>query len=163
MTITGRFVPAASLLLLFVASGCGPGNSTSGTVSGKVTYKGQPVTGGSLAFHTKEGAIYPTVINEDGTYTLTGMPTGDMTVTVDTEALNPDKVIPTYGEPGQPGQPGQPGAGGTMQPPPGVAAPPQKETGKYIKIPEKYNDPTKSGLTVNVTSTGTKKDFDLSD
>jgi truncated hemoglobin YjbI len=60
-----------------------------GTVSGKVTYKGQPVPGGTITFHPKEGKAVSAQLQEDGTYSADKVPAGDCTVTVETESVRP--------------------------------------------------------------------------
>src|SRR5207253_2292765 len=55
-------VPAMCLLL----SGCGKsGGGGAVGVEGKVTYKGQPVTGGKLKLHHPKEGSYPININAD--------------------------------------------------------------------------------------------------
>jgi len=158
MTITARFVPASALFLLFLASGCGPSGGTPGKVYGKVTYKGAPVTGGGISFVTKEGAQYGGAIEPDGTYSAADLPTGDLTVAISTETLNPDKPSLTYGPPGQAAQPNA----GTTGAPAGAAGAHVKQ-GTYVKIPAKYGDAKTSCLTITVTTGSVKKDFDLTD
>ena len=155
MTIAVRFVPASALLLLFLASGCGPSGATPGKVYGKVTYKGAPVTGGGITFETKDGAKYGGLIQEDGTYSVTDLPVGDLTVAISTENLNPDKAKSAPAGTGAPSA-ATTGAGA------GAPAAPVNQ-GTYVKIPAKYGDAKTSGLTVTVTTGSVKKDFDLAD
>jgi hypothetical protein len=73
--------------LVIILDGCGGGaeRPAMGRVSGKVTYKGQPVTSGSVIFtpardQGKEaagGRVATGNIQPDGTYTLTTFDTGD--------------------------------------------------------------------------------------
>jgi len=60
------------LPLALLAAGCGPGSLS---VSGKVTYKGQPVQEGSIAFEAPDGST-PSVGGriENGAYLVTGVP-----------------------------------------------------------------------------------------
>ncbi|MCI0642979.1 MAG: hypothetical protein L0Y72_05520 [Gemmataceae bacterium] len=86
------------LPLLFLAPlGCGGKSAPpTATVNGKVTYKKQLLKGGSMAFflssdHSK-GATAG--IKEDGTYTATGVPVGEVKVTVETTSLQPSPTPP---------------------------------------------------------------------
>lgn len=147
--------------------GCG-GSSTPAAVQGKVTLDGAPVTGGSISFHSATGD-YTGPIAADGTYSIGDIPAGEMTVTVETESINPDKKAPPVygsrtaggGTPGGGGGSPKPGSGGG--PPMGAAKGPDgkpyqaegspkpegapvAEKGTYVKIDAKYNDKDKSGI-----------------
>jgi hypothetical protein len=83
---------AGGLLLasLALAAGCGSGG---GTVSGKVTYNSEPVKGGKVIFmplDTKGGKSAD--IAADGTYTVEGLPPGEVKVAVDTSGFAPAKM-----------------------------------------------------------------------
>jgi hypothetical protein len=74
---------AAILLPLFVLvlAGCGD-RPRLVTVSGKVTHKGNPVTGGSVWFHPAEGNAYQGEkpsgqLQTDGTFNARSFPHGD--------------------------------------------------------------------------------------
>ncbi|HKB41551.1 MAG TPA: carboxypeptidase-like regulatory domain-containing protein [Gemmataceae bacterium] len=73
-------------LLAVTAVGCGFGK---GDISGKVTYKGEPLKGGTVAFVASEGPSFSGEINEDGTYTVFHVRSGTYKVCVDTEVLKP--------------------------------------------------------------------------
>ena len=156
----------ASPFLLSLALGCGPGNTnTAANVSGKVTYHDQPVTAGTVTFQPKgEVSGFPCAIAEDGTYTASNLPVGDMNVFVETESVNPAIPKPVYGPPGG----GQPG-GGQQQPaapppnPEGTITTTQAPAGKYVKIPAKYNDLKNPALTATLTAGKQTKDFNLAD
>jgi len=113
-----------------------------------VIYKGQPLPGGIVTFLTKDNHSVSATIQEDGTYEITKVPTGSVTICVETESLNP--VMP----------PAQAGMGvrkeqGFIMPesmrgrvPKEMARPEEPPlTGKYVKIPKKFTDPEQSGLT----------------
>jgi hypothetical protein len=91
------------LLCLVILLGCGKKSLTPASVSGTVSYKGKPVKAGQISFYPKEGGLYPTSLKDDGTYSIIGVPSGEMTVAIETESANPNK--PTYGR-------GQGGKGG---------------------------------------------------
>lgn len=74
-----------TILLLAVAVGCG-GNKT-GDVSGIVTFQGKPMPGGFINFYTvtADGRITnqkSSLIGDDGTYSVTKVPIGDVKITV---------------------------------------------------------------------------------
>lgn len=135
-----------------VLGGCGPGSNPNApaTISGKVTYKGAPVSGGTLYFHA-EGIVYPTSIDNDGTYLGRDFPVGDMVVTVDTETVNPARKGTSYDP--------QAAKMEEYKPPEGVTV----TTATYVKIPAKYADKTKSGLKVTITPGKQVKDIELTD
>jgi hypothetical protein len=83
------FAPLLAGLLLI---GC-KSSSTPARVEGKVTYKGTPVTGGTITFHPVGGEVsgnYQCIIKGDATYYQEQMPSGEMIVTVETETINPN-------------------------------------------------------------------------
>jgi hypothetical protein len=137
--------------LLVLALGCGATSNTPSTVTGSVTYNDKPVTGGTITFQAEGGGNYPLSIQPDGTYSsISEMPPGEMAVSIETESLNKDKKKPDYGGGRGPG---------TMEPPPGVGG----DVGTYVKIPPKYGDPKKSGLTATLAKGKNTKNFDLKD
>ena len=72
-----RFAVLAALTL--VLSGCGGGD-----VTGKVTFRGSPATGGWVTFTYQGGQHAPVsgIIHPDGTYRIDGCPAGAARVTV---------------------------------------------------------------------------------
>jgi hypothetical protein len=74
-----RFV--ALVLLVLTVSGCGRG---AGDVSGKVSFKGSPLTGGWVTFNYPNGKHTPVsgAIGPDGTYRIAGCPAGEARLTV---------------------------------------------------------------------------------
>jgi len=159
MTLKGRLVLTLPLFLV-VVFGCEKGNPNApATVSGKVTYKGNPVTAGVVTFNPKkEGPVSSAPLKEDGTYNMTEAPAGEFTVTVETESANPDRKTEAYGAP--PGAGAGAGAGGgSSPPPPGVNT--ATAPGKYVKIPKKYSDPESSPLKATLGAGKQVKDFPL--
>jgi hypothetical protein len=137
---------------LIALMGCGGSNKTA-TVSGKVTYNGAPVTGGTLMFYS-EGKTEPTPgpINADGTFAFGGVPTGPMKVVVETDSvkkqvagdyMHMDKMKPPEGK----------GPTGMVSTTPPV----------YVKIPAKYLKPDKTDLTCDVKSGSNSFNFELKD
>lgn len=81
------------IAILLLAIGCNRGPET-GTVRGKVSFKGQPVKEGRLTFsNLTEGGAAEALLNADGTYAVAnGVPLGEyiveinpLTVIVDTD------------------------------------------------------------------------------
>jgi len=135
-------------LILALSIGCAKNANRSAELSGKVTYKGQPVTGGSMTLFVGEGG-YPVGISPDGSYSANQLPEGEATATVTTDALSPNK--PKYG--------GGKAGGGMSPPPEGKGGP----TGTYVKIPDKYKFKDKSDLKVTLKAGKQQKDFELKD
>jgi hypothetical protein len=163
-------------LVFLLAYGCSGAKQGPAGVSGKITYKGQPVTGGTIYFFPEgSGSSYSNGINEDGTYLVTDVPSGDCSVSI--EALpDPGKDKgPVYG--GERGEQAAKaaeeakakhkdksgmGAGqGMGSPIPGGG--PSSPQGKYMKLPEKYADPKTSGLKANIKKGSNTQNFDLTD
>lgn len=157
--------------ILTLASGCGDAKLSRSKVSGVVTYKSAPVKGGNMTMSNDIGGTYTTSIQEDGTYSFGDVPTGNYSVTIETDSLNPDKKAPKGAAGDKGGQrekmqsdymkamgkgPGADGEAGTG---------PSKEelVKRYTKIPTKYATKALSGLQVDVVLGTTLKDFVLSD
>jgi len=169
MTLQVRVGGALLLVAGLALLGCKKVNPNAPpTVSGKVTLNGSAVTGGTIVFHGADGSINQAVISPEGTYFAPDMPEGDMTVTIDTEALNPDKKTPDYNIKGGGGfaQKYSKGGGGNVvagkkqekEPMPQGAA---ERTGTYVKIPDKYKDPAKSDLKCTLKKGEQTQDFAL--
>jgi hypothetical protein len=153
----GRRLPARGgliVLLLLGAAGCtGPG-----TVTGKIKYKNQTLGGGTVVFTVPGKGSVRSDIGEDGSYTVSKCPPGTANVTVETASAKPAQP---------PGGRAAPGAG--MKPPPGAI--PEgvdarlyqggEKKGKYVWIPDRYNDAGKSGLEYPVHSGSQEINIDL--
>lgn len=149
-----RLILALPLFGALVAMGCGKSTSTPASATGKISYKGTTVGGGSIAFVTADGARYSSPIKGDGTYTVSQLPVGEMTVTIETDSANKDRKDPNYGG-------GMAKGGPTGSPRPDTAK--ADAGGSYVKIPAKYKDAKTSGLKVSLTASKNSKDFDLAD
>ena len=157
--IKTRHFPLALLIIASATLGCSKPSQAPARISGSLSYKGQPIKAGTMAFHTPEGVAYGAKINEDGTYSATDIPEGELVVTVDTEFLNPAKKA---------GSTGSKDAAkymkmGGMQPPPsgpGAAAEPKSF---YTQIPQKYSNAKTSPLTVTTTKGRQVHNIELTD
>ncbi|MFL5242269.1 MAG: hypothetical protein ACJ8FY_09190 [Gemmataceae bacterium] len=159
MASKGPLVLAVALFLV-VLPGCTKSATPAG-VSGKVTYKGDPIPAGSITFHMPDGGIFSYPIR-NGTYSGTDLPAGEMIVTIETESANKEgRPKATYGRGG--------GSGGgedykaRMQKMGKVPETAEAGTGEYVKIPSKYGVKDKSPLRANLTKGKNTNDFDLTD
>lgn len=160
-------------------AGCGK-SGPSAKVSGKVTYKNEPLKAGIIYFKSPDLGEYNCNLREDGTYVFGDMPTGTYTVVIDNETWNPDQTPSDYvktkggkkiaekinkgnDEYNKTVGGGQFAGGGG-----GAAAatgPANKEdlARLYVKLPKKYSHPQTSGLKYTVVDGDQKKDFELTD
>jgi hypothetical protein len=162
-------------VLFVLTSGCSKNKTAGSSVSGTVTYKGQKVTAGSVAFITETGAAYTRPILPDGTYTIVDLPDAEYTVVVETESANPKGKGQAGGRVGQqmnemgkkmekgaPEVDGRKPAAGGYSPPPRDYVPPEK-TGEYVKIPAKYNSAKDSDLKTTLTRGANTYNVELKD
>jgi hypothetical protein len=141
-------LPALAVLV----AGCGTGNPNApANISGSVSYKGKPVTGGSVQFVTADGAAFVGSIGADGTFAISDVAVGEMVVVVETESINPKN-----GEKEGTGRDAKRYANQPQQaPPPGRGGGPNSNSAdspKYIQIPDKYGKAKTSPLTYTVKS-----------
>jgi hypothetical protein len=167
-----RLGGGAALLSALVLAGCQEGNPNApAKVTGRVTYNGSPVTGGSISFHYKDGAITTAAIDGSGNYSAADIQPGEVAVTVETESINPEKptteyrgtsaggMSSKYGKSAPGGKMLPKGQGMSNSPAPGGTT----SVLTYVKIPKKYADPTSSGLTYTIEKGTHSKDFALTD
>jgi hypothetical protein len=127
----------AGWVVCFTA-GCGPRVTPTGEVYGKVTVNGQAVTAGNVKFFPEAGGEpVGTALSPDGTYRATGVPVGRAKVAIETISFK----------------------GHITPPPPGMAKMMNAPLPKYVAIPEKYEQPTTSGLAIDVEKG--KKPWDI--
>src|SRR5712691_2896759 len=72
----GRLTPLLALLLV---AGCGP---SSAKVTGKVSYKDQTLTSGTVTFFGPDDSRKSGSIGPDGTYTITDPPLGPVRIAI---------------------------------------------------------------------------------
>jgi len=120
------------------------------SVSGKVTYKGEPLPAGTLTFHGQGN--YLASIGADGTYSTTDLPIGKMVVTVETESANKNKM-PRGAYAAKMAK--------MISPMPESAK--SLPQGKYVRIPVKYADPKTSPLQATLKNGENNINFDLTD
>lgn len=147
-----------TVLGLAVLVGCSRNPQAPGKVSGRVTYKGNPVTGGTIRFFSEDKGAYSCELADDGTFEIADIPTGKLTVTVETEHLNPSKKPPDYG-----------GKGDAMyaermaaEQKKGMNIRPKGESREaYVKIPSKYANAKTSPLTITIEPGRQVKEIEL--
>jgi hypothetical protein len=170
---------AAALAGLVVAlAGCSK-SGASARVTGKVTYKGEPVKAGVIFFKSDQGEYYCN-LREDGSYAFNDLPTGTVTVVVENETWNPDqqgqdyvkskagkkvaagivKGLSEYDKTVGGGAMAKGGEDTTAGLRPEVKA---ELARLYVKLPKKYSHPKTSGLTYTVVDGEQTKDFELTD
>jgi len=158
-----RFIAFTALLSAILVLGCNSGNQQfPAEVTGKVTLNTAPVTGGSITFHSADGASVNAKISHDGVYFFPNLPEGKFEVTVETESVNPEKKQQEYKGDNSVGggksamYPGK----AKMAPPPGGKKNKSENSPTpegyvahdpvYVKIAAKYKSKSTSGLTVDV-------------
>jgi|SRR5579884_3203064 len=122
--------------LIFLPSGCGLFDN-SGTISGTVRYKGEPLSEGSVSFVSEKGRVATGPIDKSGRYVVTGVARGSAKVTV--------QVV------------------SSEEPPMSFAGAPKSAPGKAAgpKIPLRYTVAATSGLQHSVTKGKQEFNIDL--
>ena len=111
--------------------GCG-GGEPSGSVSGKVTYNGKPVTPGVVQFMNPDTGIGASAqLDASGAYKVLSLRTGEYQVAIQ------DPPVPS---------PEEVGKGAQVQ---------------KVDVPDKYVDPLTSGLTATISEGENSVDFTL--
>jgi hypothetical protein len=153
------------LLVLFLglaAAGCG---SATGEVTGKVLFKGKPLSGGAVSFFPASGKGSNTSrIKEDGTYTVINVPVGTVKIVIAPPAAGQlDPKLKMLAEAVKSGK--------TKLSQEELDKMPQEfrdaieaggsSSGPSAKIPKEYTDPEKSVLEYTVTSGKQTHDIEL--
>ena len=131
----GHFVWALGLILVAMA-GCGPGR---GDLSGKVTFRGKGLRGGSVSAVGGDGIPRSGFISDDGRYRVADLPAGPVKLAV----TSPDPAKP----PARPGKTGEP--------------PAKASRDGWFPIPDKYADFATSGLSADIRSGTNSLDLNL--
>jgi hypothetical protein len=113
----GRLAGGAAVLGVLLTAGCG-----APSVSGKVTFNGQPLNGGAVTFHGADGQTGMSWIDPEGNYSVPKAPAGEVKVTVVVAQSRPRPELPIQKE--VPVHPGNKGGG--------------EPAGKPVTIPDKY-------------------------
>jgi hypothetical protein len=151
--------------------GCGSSSTTPARLSGSVKLKKKSgeevlVKAGTVKVFGKDGQQYGSgTIRPDGTYSVNDLPTGDMTLTVETESANPKRFqnVPKYGGPrGNAGKGGDGRAPGSFSPTP-EGAQTAPDPANYVTIPMRYAAPSQSDVTVTLGRGSNSKDIELTE
>lgn len=142
----GGVLAATLVFSLIFVCGCGGKSARTTALSGKVMYKDQPLTGGTIQVLSTDGKDkINAMISPEGTYSVSGVAPGELIVTIETESIR-----------------GQTGV--SYQAPPGRTAPDMGvKLAKYVPIPKSYSDPRSTPLRVTLKSGSNKKDFNLNE
>jgi hypothetical protein len=132
------------LLAGLLVSACGCGGTA--TVSGKVTYRGRPVTAGSVIFVSADQVSRFGVIQPDGSYTVDGVHPGEVKVAVISRDPAKTRSVLQGGKPARPGKKNAP-------------APPT--AGGWFPIPRQFEDPETAGLACTLGAGQITHDIDL--
>src|SRR5690348_11211775 len=126
--------PLALLLLAALTAGPGCAVKRTTTIHGTVTYKGAPVSVGAIYFHGPNDRMAMGPIAEDGTFTATDVPLGEVRVSL--QVRDPGAYAQQMKDPLN--RPAPNPKGGAR---PGVTS-----------VPEKYADPNTSGLKYSINA-----------
>jgi hypothetical protein len=148
-------------LTLGLSAGCSANSNAPAKVAGKVTYNGNPLPAGTITFYSEDKGDYSSALMEDGSYTISDLPAGNLMVTVETESYNPKKKGPAYG--GSKGAAIDKEYAEAMSKGGGQEGGHGDATKNYVKIPAKYGGKDSSGLTVTLKAGKQMKDFELKD
>jgi hypothetical protein len=155
---SGRGWPPGAVLALLLSL-CLAGCSSKGTVSGKVTYKGEALRQGVVLFLAADGWTGSALISEDGTYRIANLTPGSFKLAVETSADLAPSGRQTKGPPG-----------GKWRPPKDAAVPkeveeavrqPLQQVSAPPRLPAKYTKAETSGLTCQVKPGRQNHDIDL--
>jgi hypothetical protein len=130
---------SAALGVLLVTAGC---SRSTGTVSGKVTFQGQPLSVGTVTFVPQEGPAQACSIEPDGRYTVRKVPVGPCIISV------------VAGQPSR-------GMWNLQEKKRVDDSPASKPPPRGFRIPPRYSDPNQSGLTYVVLAGENSYDIDL--
>jgi hypothetical protein len=155
-------------LLLIVAAAAGCNQPATGHVSGQVRFNGKPLPGGYVNFMPADpkASIIAVTLDGQGRFSAV-LPAGDVQVSIDNRELEPRQ--PIHISPNQLSLPPEVksklGSGGKAPEQPPAPSPNAggANSGRYIKIPDRYYDAAASGLSFKVQSGDQTHDFDLKD
>ena len=135
-----RIAIGAVMLLCFAIVGCG---GSLAQLSGKVTLDDKPLPGGMVVFVTEDGSKTEHVpIKPDGTYSSDRIPYGNLRVGVTPPPRSAASFVPKGVE--------------VRKDDPNAAS---RQGGANVNVPDKLQDPAKSGITFKAD--GSQTTFDV--
>ncbi len=167
----------AIFAMTLVVCGCaGKNDSDRVQLTGKVSYKGNPVTGGDVTLHPmspSKGTPTNLKIGADGILTITGVDPGEYKMVINTDSVKAAGSGPAPSLPGK-------GSSDTVKAPPsGMPQPPKDLAGSgsgpkiestntskqpvFVAIPTKYKAVGTTPLTITLVKGKQEKDFELVD
>jgi len=142
--------------LLLLTVGCG----SKGTITGNVSYKGTPITAGTILFVPENGAPQVSAPITEGKYTAEKVPPGPAKVAITSDYTGPMALTPM-----QRAMQGGMGKGPAGEIPEGpkklLEGAAQAKEKKGVKIPEKYASPSTADLTYTVKGGSQEHNIDL--
>ncbi len=142
MSLIPRYMVLVSFVaVVSIALGCSSPKPKLATLSGKVTYKGKPVSVGAIYFHGPADELAMGNLQEDGTFTATDLPIGQVRVSLRVQ------------DPGVYAQ--------QLKAPATLEMPKSKDGDKVTSLPNQYSDPATSGLTYTIDPTTTTLDITI--
>jgi hypothetical protein len=141
-TLLGRWIGTLILGVLLATSGCG--DSSTASVYGSVSYKGQNLKGGRVTFINDKKETFPAEIEENGKYSILKIPSGDYKVCVETEYLKPTPEMARIAKTRPADAPGSEFA---------------SQAKRYMAIPATYSNPEQTSLKYTVT--GGKQEYNI--
>ena len=124
------------LLCILLLAGCGGGT---GDLKGTVTYKDQPLRLGSVVVVGRDGVPRSGTIQEDGSFSVTGVPAGPVKIAV--SSPNPGEQVVGLRKKDD--------------------VKPVADSSKWVAIPDKYGDFDKSELVFNLKKRSNTFDIEL--
>jgi hypothetical protein len=151
---------ACVALALWATAGCG--NKAPGDISGVVKLDGKPLPSGRVTFLSQAAGARAcfAAIEPNGSYSITGCPTGPVVITVETYDIPPRAPASVEG-------PRDRSKPWIVPLPEHVKEARRKKeqeaaTFKYVPIPRRYGDAARSGLNYTVVSGSQAYDVELS-
>lgn len=144
-------------LLIALAAGCAKPRAR---IHGKVTYQTKPLAGAMVSFMASDNQVYRATTAADGSYEVSGVPQGKVSVSVHAE---PPRPLPRP----EPGKGPDPFALKEQKGEDAAKADrrlPEAGMGKMspgVELPEKYSDPKQSGLEKDVRAADVEWPLDL--
>ena len=144
-----RFFLGFMILTAILFTGCEK-KYARGRIHGKITYQGIPVTNTTLIFLGVDNMAYRAELNEQGTYSLDGVPIGPLKVSLQQAVPR----VPKKADPDLNAKEGGEKKDASL-PPPSIAIKPS------FQLPPSYANPEQSGLSFEFKQSNQEWSIDL--